>query len=243
MNHRLNTFVDRIDGARTADDTWREMLRLFRDLGFDVVTYGFARTLGPDAPPVVTVWSNWPDWYVWRYEEEGYALHDPSVHHCMTSLAPTYQGASQLGQHADGVVRRLIDEAADCGVRSGIIYPTRWAAGGVGGFSVSNGMECDEFRRFMAGREALVKLAGVYAHTRLQMQLLAGWAAEVHLTPRERECLLWSATGMNSKQVARRLGVSPQAVDFHILNACRKLGAATRAHAVARALALGLITL
>lgn len=62
------------------------------------------------------------------------------------------------------------------------------------------------------------------------------------LTERERDVLVLIACGKSSKEIARHLRISVGGANFHILNAMKKLGAATRAHAVARAIFLGLIT-
>ncbi|EME71588.1 LuxR family transcriptional regulator [Paramagnetospirillum caucaseum] len=61
------------------------------------------------------------------------------------------------------------------------------------------------------------------------------------MTERERDVLRLIASGKSSKEIARHLGISIGGVNFHILNAMKKLGAATRAHAVARAIFLGLL--
>jgi DNA-binding CsgD family transcriptional regulator len=56
------------------------------------------------------------------------------------------------------------------------------------------------------------------------------------LTPREIEVLAALADGLGNKAVARRLGISPHTVKFHIEQLFRKLGAGTRAEAVAKGL-------
>ena len=56
------------------------------------------------------------------------------------------------------------------------------------------------------------------------------------LSPREVEVLTALAKGLGNKAVARRLGISPHTVKFHIESLFRKLGAGTRAEAVAKGL-------
>jgi DNA-binding CsgD family transcriptional regulator len=58
----------------------------------------------------------------------------------------------------------------------------------------------------------------------------------IALTPREVEVLAALAAGLGNKAVARRLGISPHTVKFHVEQLFRKLGAATRAEAVAKGL-------
>ncbi len=54
------------------------------------------------------------------------------------------------------------------------------------------------------------------------------------LTPRERQVLELVALGCNSTEIARRLGIRPATVRTHVEHARSKLGARTRAEAVAR---------
>lgn len=62
-------------------------------------------------------------------------------------------------------------------------------------------------------------------------------------SPREREVLALLATGATDPQIAERLGLSPATVQTHVRNAKAKLGARTRAQAVALSIRRGLIAL
>lgn len=63
------------------------------------------------------------------------------------------------------------------------------------------------------------------------------------LTPRELEILACLGEGMSNKAVARRLGISAHTVKFHLEAVFTKLGATSRAEAVAKGLRRGLILL
>ena len=54
-------------------------------------------------------------------------------------------------------------------------------------------------------------------------------------TPREIEVLGAIGDGLTNKMIARRLEISPHTVKFHVESLLRKLGARTRAEAVAKA--------
>ena len=62
-------------------------------------------------------------------------------------------------------------------------------------------------------------------------------------TPREREVLSLLAAGATDEQIAEMLELSPATVQTHVRNAKAKLGARTRAQAVAMALQHGMISL
>lgn len=62
-----------------------------------------------------------------------------------------------------------------------------------------------------------------------------------HLSKRELECLKWVALGKTSWETGRILGLSEHTINFHMRNACQKLGADNRLAAVAIALRQGLI--
>lgn len=67
-------------------------------------------------------------------------------------------------------------------------------------------------------------------------------SGRLKLTEREREIMTLVASGLQSGDIAEGLFLSPETVKSHVHNALGKLGAHTRAHAVAIALVTGQIT-
>ncbi|WBX88832.1 helix-turn-helix domain-containing protein [Achromobacter mucicolens] len=65
--------------------------------------------------------------------------------------------------------------------------------------------------------------------------------AALHLSDRQAACLKWSAAGKTSWETSRILGVSESTVNFHLRNACNRLGVRGRRAAVVAALRLGLL--
>jgi DNA-binding NarL/FixJ family response regulator len=63
------------------------------------------------------------------------------------------------------------------------------------------------------------------------------------LTSREREVLELVAAGLPNKGIALRLNISDHTVKYHLASVLSKLGAASRAEAVALAARRGLIAL
>src|SRR6185503_12810034 len=73
------------------------------------------------------------------------------------------------------------------------------------------------------------------------LQQLRGDGPPPSLTPREAEVLRQVAAGQTNKSIALKLGISEHTVKFHLGSAMTKLGAASRAEAVATAIRRGLI--
>jgi DNA-binding CsgD family transcriptional regulator len=63
----------------------------------------------------------------------------------------------------------------------------------------------------------------------------------MNLTNRERQVIALASHGKTTPEIAQEMGVGPETVKSHVKNARRKIGAATRAHAVAKCLRAGVI--
>jgi len=88
------------------------------------------------------------------------------------------------------------------------------------------------------------QLLACYLHEAIQRVVLTKEALplkRIRLTNRENECLLWAAEGKTSWEIANIIHTSERTITFHLQNVTRKMGVSTRQHAVARAIALGLI--
>lgn len=83
---------------------------------------------------------------------------------------------------------------------------------------------------------------GALADEALWAAVAAEGDGRLQLTEREREVMTLVASGLHSGDIAERLFLSPETVKSHVQNVLGKLGAHTRAHAVAIALVTGQIT-
>ena len=66
-------------------------------------------------------------------------------------------------------------------------------------------------------------------------------SAPVHLSPRERECLLWTSRGKTAWEISVILGISQDTVLHYLRCANDKLGVNNKTHAVVKAIYTGLI--
>ncbi|MDK9721148.1 MAG: LuxR C-terminal-related transcriptional regulator [Rhodospirillales bacterium] len=113
-------------------------------------------------------------------------------------------------------------------------FSTEWLEQAAGGAYVPAASEEGELAIRIATHYMLSQLAAIERKT---------VAKAVHLTKRECQTLNCVAHGLTSKAAARKIGSTFKTVDLHIENARKRLGAATRVEAVAKAINLGLILL
>ena len=88
----------------------------------------------------------------------------------------------------------------------------------------------------------LTRLAAPYVDGRGTGARAAAGPAIEPLTAREREILELLAAGLTNREIAQRLILSARTVETHVARVTGKLGVNSRARAVARAVALGIVT-
>ncbi len=127
--------------------------------------------------------------------------------------------------------------ARELGIADGIAVPCHGPDNRVGVVSFG-------FERFdLSPRDKLtISLAAMLAHERMKALMPAHATFKVPaLTPRERDCLAFVAEGHSDAEIGERLGISQNTAHDYVENAKRKLGARTRAQAVAKLFAYGLL--
>lgn len=95
---------------------------------------------------------------------------------------------------------------------------------------------------FIPPDEASAEARSALAREATWAPVVAERGGRLQLSEREREVMMLVASGLQSGDIAERLFLSPETVKSHVHNALGKLGAHTRAHAVAIALVTGQIT-
>lgn len=154
--------------------------------------------------------------FVWSYAEpEGSALAEV--------MAP---------KHAP-VVSYLKDTRMTCGVT----VPIHLSGGD---FATFTGIRIDPEGDFGAGVRQHLAAISLIAHI-FHSAVYAEFDAKtrtcqhVKLTPREIECLRFTAQGMTAKEIAHKLGRAVGTINLHLTLAIKKLGAKNRVQAIARA--------
>ena len=113
-------------------------------------------------------------------------------------------------------------------------FPTEFGA-------VANVVPGRHLALFILADEGSAEEMGGAARVGEWRALMAVRERRLPLSKREREVMTLAAAGGQSGDMAQRLFLSPETIKSHIQNAMAKLGAHTRAHAVAIALVTGQI--
>ena len=165
---------------------------------------------------------------------------DPILPHCLTTGEPVSWRdlQSKTLEHEHG--RELLAVNHDLGLHNGFAVPVegrnKKSMIGLHAPNVSD----REFDLLLRAHAREVTECFKLIHHAIEADE-ERYAPLVGLTPREEECLLWSAAGLSSKRIAFKLSLSHRTVENCLFRAQRKLKAANKSHAVYKAVVLGLI--
>ena len=242
----LLSLTESLANASSLKDVWQKAGQFLEASGVDNPIYMYMRPSAPNDKPLTL--ANMPQWWSNYYLEEERARDDPFFKTCTTFTA-FKTGADYLDENEamlDCGEVRFIQEASETGVRSGLSSPVKLInPGHFGGWNFGSSLKRQEFDKIAALHGQTLRLAGFIIHNHLQEAAFqnAEGAEGGLLSIRERECLLWLANGLKSAEIADRLGIALVTVDLHFKNARKKLKAATREEALAKAIINGEICL
>lgn len=229
-----------INKATTTDELKKLCQSTTDALGFDYYLFGGYYPMVEG----IFMSSTFPtEWHA-QYDAEGYIAIDPTVKHWWTSTTPIEWRQVEYSEGKTGdLERRVMEHARVYGLRSGISIPVHGS--GAEGCMLSLA-SMDEHADYCFHDEAGLKII-VHAIHEVTKRLIAATSANNELaieslTPREIECLNWTAKGKTSWATSRILDVSENTVIFHLRNAIKKLEVNNRSHAVAKAVAHSKIT-
>ncbi len=212
-----------------------------RRLGFDAFLYGAQMSRASGPLPQFLMRGSLPDWRA-RYEAQGYERVDPLVSYSAMHYVPMLWNDRN---YEDANAAAMYEEGLAFGVTSGIVFPMHGQNVRIAhvNFISSDSSIGNKFDRVATLGGA--QLLACYIHQafqKLEDLVVVTEFENKPLSRREIQCLQWSADGKTSWEIAQILVLSERTIVFHLSNAAQKLGAINRRHAVARAMALGLIS-
>jgi len=237
--------------------SYRELYQAFADtksedelgctLGRVLQSYGFAHFayLGfnpPNSKARVYFKSDYPECWISRYIAKKYVFSDPVIQESRTQRLPYAWGEPAGEEILTRKQTRIMRECLDHGIRNGIGVPVHAPHGEFAVMTAIYDGPPKDMSKVLLESHPELYLAGVYFHSAIwQNYLSADETQSATLTAREVDVLSWASRGKTNWEVARILGISENAVKFHIRNSCKSLGTCSKLHTVTKAICLGLI--
>ena len=133
--------------------------------------------------------------------------------------------------------KALAQALVDNGFNNGLAAPCHGPGGYVGVISLA----FERLDEVAPAEQAAIQFASLVLHNRMRGLSPLGGDDRPKLSQRERDCIGFIARGKSDWEISVIMGVGQTTVISHVQNAKRKLGAATRAQAVAQCMTLGLL--
>ncbi|WP_050886749.1 LuxR family transcriptional regulator [Bradyrhizobium sp. ORS 285] len=237
----LFSFIDCANRTQSLADLFDLLVGSAADEGFGQVAYGalnYEETVRLPDHPMPAIALNFPlDWRN-HYFEHKYHEIDPVIRRTASHSKPfMWDQLLERRQLHDGE-RLVLLESREAGLKHGVSVPLFGPSGRISVLSFASRFDDADPVRQLKHLHALACQFHV-AFGELAQPAMGKTA--IKLSPRERECLAWTAEGKSSWDIGIILKISENTINFHIKKATRKLGTNSRTVAVVRAIRLGLI--
>ena len=175
-----------------------------------------------------------------RYFEKQYVLIDPVMAKGSKAVLPF--DWEELASD-DPVIQAFFMDALSYGVgRNGISIPVRNRRGAYAVVSFSSNHSRQEWEEFKISNMVKLQLISVLIDSAASVNLkLITTPAPVKLSKREEQCLIWAARGKTYQDISDILNISFGSVKSYLDTARHKLNCINLTHAVAVAIATGVI--
>lgn len=220
----------------TGYDVFRFLKRASSDVGFDAFTL-FGMPSADASLRQSTMLGTWRPELVAAYDEFELGGESAVLKRASRSPLPfTWQIEAINAGLPDCKRQRAIDLFSDFDMRQGLVCPVHVP-------------DQPPFLLEFTGRNIpeepsilhSMHMVALHATERLRSLTKPKRTDSVRLTPRELDCLNWTAEGKTSGEIAIILGISEHTVTHYLGLAAHKLNSNTRPQAIAKALRLGLI--
>ena len=254
---RVEKAIADIEACNDLDSLRNTIHRIAQDYGFSSCAFVDAGDTHSREPFYFSTTD--PQWDV-EYADNEFVKFDPCVARARRSNIPFVWGDVIVAEARRGPKsgrQRLMEAATDFGFTEGLVVPCHFRDQ-LGNFQSASSVffwkdSASRFNFLLSDQKIALHLLMIYfiqkfisirnqnnlaGQKRHGMVLLGG---NRDLSDRERDVLCWAARGKTSSEIAEILSLAVETVDRHFKNAIRKLNAATRTQAVAKALVQGII--
>lgn len=230
-------FVQKCRAAASAEDIARFLFAEMEACGIRYVAC--ASHVDPLKPPTGAVAIvNYPHpWLVW-FSDKQYANRDPIFFGAHNALLPFWWEEFVVQYDLARDQRRILNEAAECGLRKGLTIPIHSPGALPASCSLVPGPD---------GIDPLIvpdlQLMAFHAHEESRLRATGEARKPVVLTKRQKECLALAARGKSDPLIADILGIKTATAKHTIEHARARYGVSSRIQAIMFAYLDGTLTL
>lgn len=238
----LERLTEGLEGASGFEERLDVLHEVLQGLGWRQFVYGWSSGplsgTGPNVPVLVRAFPT-----NWDRQWDQHSPHDPYFLTAAQSRRPvSWTDVRDGGDSLSPSQRDCISYIADLGLTDGLTVPVH-VEGRRFAFLTALGFAPGHPGTTREDMAALLMLVAHYFDNHMWAKSQRASAGHVAISPRERECLVWSAYGKTVDDIAAILDISTETVRVYLKRINQKLAAANRTHAVAKALHMGLLTL
>jgi LuxR family quorum sensing-dependent transcriptional regulator len=220
-------FIESLERLKSVDEALDSLDRAFQGFGFETLVVTGLPNPAERFEQVVLA-KRWPEEWFKLYTRNQYIHVDPVARECRRSVNPFEWSEAPYDSEKEPLAAEVMRRATDFRMTRGFIVPIHGITGREACVSLG-GVHLD----LNARSKPAVHLMAMYGFDRIRRLLKPSPGVRCRLTNREREVLNWSAQGKSHWEIGEILHISQRTVEEHTANACRKLGATNRTHAVA----------
>jgi LuxR family quorum sensing-dependent transcriptional regulator len=226
--------IEKLERANTPADVWAPVKSFAAHFGFDYMFVLKGREELASGVASAALYNDMPKGFAEEFDRAGHSPNNPLVLRAFTEARPFTASELWASPLNDRQKRALASLSVSLNVRDGLMVPIRNSLE-LDGVVLLGGLKPDMSSIMRSSLHLLAHCAFERA-TALELQPKR---KEVGLlSPRETECLRWAALGKTDNEIGTILSISPRTARFHIENAKKKFGVATRIQAVTEALRL-----
>lgn len=236
----LPACISRIEEAIDLDDLTTKVQTIISQWGFSSFSYWLKHP--PDSKRQPIALATYPADYSKHYMKNKYYLHDMIGLVSNTTCVPFTWDEIEDIYSLTVMQKKLFDESASVGMKSGGCIPIHGPFNSHAVFSVVSDQTEKEFARWFNHCKQDIHMIALYIHDKVIKLEAAIGHKVVSMTTRELEVLTWVSRGKTYWETGKILNIKEDTVKKHIKKACLLLHASNSTQAVAKATVYGLIS-
>lgn len=230
-------YLPLIQACNTAYDVFRLLKSISREFGFSHFKSIELPQSNPFTLSALSMVSNWPPELVNAYDANRFLQDSDVIEILLRSTQPLVWHVESIHANLSPERRALaIGLYKDFGLNNGVYFPVHTAQGQRGAVSFAGDRPPPITMELME-----LSFLSSLIYDRLKSFNVTNGSIQKSLSPREKECIQWTAAGKTSADIAIILDISEHTVNHYLTMVCQKLDAQNRAHLVSRAMRMGLL--